>query len=247
MSERAPSDLSAAERGDDGLPAPVRQDLDATVLDLWRARLSRIVWDTYAGVPLVKLPEDLRVYEHLLWLSAPEVVIELGTHAGGGALWLRDRLRMLRSYSRIGAGRVISIDLDLALAESALAAVDPAYASEITLVAGDVLDPELPDRIAALIPEDASCMVIEDSAHTGEATAMALRGFARFVPAGGFFVVEDTCVDVEPMRLLDTWPRGPISAIDEWLATPQGAEFVRRDDLELYGITCHPGGYLQRR
>jgi hypothetical protein len=49
------------------------------------------------------------------------------------------------------------------------------------------------------------------------------------------------------MRVFDFWPRGPIAAIDEWLQTSQGAAFTRRDDLELYGLTCHPGGFLQRR
>jgi hypothetical protein len=38
-----------------------------------------------------------------------------------------------------------------------------------------------------------------------------------------------------------------LPAIAEWLQTPAGAEFTVREDLELYGITSHPGGYLQRR
>jgi hypothetical protein len=63
---------------------------------------------------------------------------------------------------------------------------------------------------------------------------------------GGFLVVEDTCVDIEEMRVFDYWPRGPLRAVDGWLASPLGHGFVRRDDLELYGLTCHPGGLLQR-
>ena len=89
--------------------------------------------------------------------------------------------------------------------------------------------------------------MIEDSAHTGETTAAALHGFAGMVQPGGFMVIEDTCADFEEMRVYDFWPRRPVPAIDAWLESDAGREFIRREDLELYGITCHPSGFLQRR
>jgi cephalosporin hydroxylase len=88
--------------------------------------------------------------------------------------------------------------------------------------------------------------VVEDSAHVYATTIAALHGFARFVEPGGWFVVEDGCVDVEELRVSDDWPRGVIPAIDDFLASPDGAGFRRRRDLELYGLTCHRDGYLQR-
>ena len=57
------------------------------------------------------------------------------------------------------------------------------------------------------------CFVVEDSAHTYETTLAALGSFARFVPQGGFFVVEDGCVDIEEMRLAPDWPRGVLPAM----------------------------------
>jgi cephalosporin hydroxylase len=88
---------------------------------------------------------------------------------------------------------------------------------------------------------------VEDSAHTFETTRAALRGFAGFVAPGGFLIVEDGCVDVDAMRLSEQWPRGVLPALEEWLATPAGGEFVVRRELELYGVSCHPKGFLQRR
>jgi hypothetical protein len=52
-------------------------------------------------------------------------------------------------------------------------------------------------------------------------------------------------VDVERVRAPD-WPRGVLPAIDDWLASPDGASFRRRRDVERYLVTCHPGGWLQR-
>jgi cephalosporin hydroxylase len=79
------------------LPPPVHADLADTVKDYWMARVAQHEHDWYAGVRLLKFPEDLRAYEHLLWTSRATVVIELGARFGGSALWFRDRLRTLQS------------------------------------------------------------------------------------------------------------------------------------------------------
>ena len=104
-------------------------------------------------------------------------------------------------------------------------------------------DAAVAERVAQLAGE--RCLVVEDSAHTYESTSAALRNYARFVPAGGFMVVEDGCVDDEQLRM-EHWPRGVLPALGEWLASPAGSEFSVRRDLELYGVTCHPSGFLQR-
>jgi cephalosporin hydroxylase len=230
---------------DSALPPPVELDLDATVRTYWSARVAQHLHDSYLGVPLLKFPEDLRVYEHLLWQAQVNVVIEIGTHSGGSALWFRDRLQTFAGYGRIAHPRVISIDVDSAPAQAAIVRVDPASAG-ITLLEASVLDPALPATVATLLPAAARCMVVDDSAHTYETTSAALNAFARFVPVGGFFVVEDGCVDVEEMRTDPSWPRGVIPALEAFLATEPGRAFAVRRELERYGLTCHVSGYLER-
>ncbi|HYJ00540.1 MAG TPA: CmcI family methyltransferase [Thermoleophilaceae bacterium] len=230
------------------LPPPVSVDVEHGDLhSYWLARARQHTEDSYAGVPLSKFPEDLRVYEHLLWRALPDTVIEIGTHYGASALWFRDRLRTLRDYRRIDRPpHVISIDVDQSLARAALQEADASFDADIDLVEADVTETGLPDRIASLLRPGARCFVVEDSAHVAATTRAALTGFSRFVPPGGFFVVEDGCVDVEAMRLSDDWPRGVLGAVDEWLATPAGSAFESRRDAEIYGISCHPRGFLQR-
>lgn len=228
------------------LPTQVSLPLDATIRDLWLARVGQHFEDTYAGLPMLQLPEDLRAFEHLLWLAQPNVVIEIGVQFAGGTLWFRDRLRTLQHYGLCDGIQVIAIDIDIGPAAEALAGIDPDFAETITLLDGDVLDPDLPGQVAALLGAESRCMVIEDSAHTYETTRAALDGFARFVPPGGYMVIEDGCVDLEPMRARQDWPRGVLPAIADWLATSAGNGFVVRRDLELYGISCHPHGFLQR-
>ncbi len=135
---------------------------------------------------------------------------------------------------------------DIAAGQRNLSVVDPQFAESISLVEASVDEPGLAKRVAALLPRDARCLVIEDSAHVYETTFCSLTVFERFVPPGGYFVVEDGCVDVEAMRLSSDWPRGVLPALRDWLQTTEGRGFRVCRELELYGISCHPEGFLQR-
>lgn len=229
-----------------GLPPTVTIDMGEPALAAYfKARVGQALHDSYAGAPLVKFPEDLWVYEHLLWVQAADTVIEVGTYGGGSALWFRDRLRTLQTYGRIERDPlVVSVDLDQAGAAGLLAAAGSG--EQIRLVDGDVRDPSTVAEVRHLVA-GRSCLVVEDSAHTYETTLASLEAFADLVPVDGFMVVEDGCVDIDALRLDPHWPRGVLPALHDWLATEAGRAFEVRRDLELYGMTCHPEGFLQRK
>ena len=229
------------------LPPPVSVELTDPLRDLWFQRIRQALTETYMGISLLKFPEDLRVYEHLLWRSRANVVIELGAKERPSAIWFRDRLAALAACGRIEEPRVISIDRRMAPAEAGLDSADPNWRDSITLLHGDVQDEVLPEQVRDLLPPGARCLVSEDTAHTYETTTAALRNFSEFVPVGGFFVVEDGAVDVEEMRP-PRWehrPRGVIPALHDWFES-EGKGFRIRRDLELYGLTSNVEGYLER-
>jgi cephalosporin hydroxylase len=232
----------------EGLPPAVTADLTTGALhDYWRARVTQHTSDSYAGLQLSKFPEDLRVYEHLLWLQAPDTVIEIGTQFGASALWFRDRLRTLQAYGRIERDPlVVSVDVDQTAARAGLREVDSRYEDQIELVEGDVQSPATAAAVRERVAGRDRRFVIEDSAHVYATTRAALEEFAGLVPVGGFMVVEDGCVDIEELRISDAWPRGVLPALDDWLTSAAGRDFEVRRDLELYGVSCHPRGFLQR-
>ncbi len=195
---------------------------------------------------MMKLPEDLRAYEHMMWLSTTQVVLEFGAWAGGSALWFRDRLRTLAAYGHIRDPKVISVDIDISNAARFLAAADPQFEDTITLIEGDVCDPTIAGKIRSLIEPNSSVMVVDDSAHTYESTSAVLGAYADLIQPGGFFVVEDVGVDIEGLRQDPGWPRGVLAALEEWLQSPDGQRFTVRRDLELYGVTNILRGFLQR-
>jgi cephalosporin hydroxylase len=144
------------------LPPRVDVDLSAPALrDYWQARAQQHTFDTYAGLRLCKFPEDLRIYEHLLWLAAPDTVIELGVFAGGSTLWFRDRLQALAGYGRLTrVPRVIRVDSDVAAARDAIN--HSINSSGVVLIEGALEDPTTAARVAAQAGD--SCMVVEDAA-----------------------------------------------------------------------------------
>ena len=184
-----------------GFPSNVELDLEASARQFWLARAAQHTTDSYVGIPMAKFPEDLRTYEHLLWQMRANVVIEIGTWSGASALWFRDRLRVMHAYGRADPPRVVSIDIEQEEAVAAVAAADPDHEETITFLEADVRDPALPELVVGQLPQNARCLVVEDSAHVYETTYAALVGFARFVPVDGYLVVEDGCVDIEEMRL----------------------------------------------
>lgn len=232
---------------ENSVPRAITVGPDTTVRDYWAARAHQHTHDRYLGIKISKFPEDLRVYEHLMWVAAPDTIVELGAQSGASTLWLRDRLRTLYAYGVLAAPpRVVAVDVDLDAARHNVALRDPAWEESISFVEGDVCDPAVRAAVGACIAPSAVCMVIEDSAHVYATTKAALELYSDLIPPGGFFVVEDGCVDVPWMRIKEDWPDGVLPALDEWLATPQGSAFRVRRELEVYGVSCHPRGFLQR-
>lgn len=214
---------------------------------LWQWRIELHARDTYAGVPMSKFPEDLRVYEKIIWERAPSVIVEVGVQFGGSSLWLRDRLFDFHRYRTGPEPMVIAVDIDLTSARASFDELPPEGTAGIELLEGDVKDDGLVAAVREMVPAHAEVLVIEDAEHDADTTRAALNGLAPLVRAGGYYMVEDTCVDLDRLRVYETWPRGAGLALDEWLANdPLGRRFRRRQEMQPYGLTCHPGGLIQR-
>lgn len=207
-------------------PGSVRADLAEPVESFWRRRLAQHTQDTYRGRILAKMPEDLRVYQHLIEESGPDVIVELGTYDGGSAIWFADQLTVMR-----GGGRVITVDI-----RQPSAPITDERVAYINLPLAEAYD-----AVASLIPAGARVMVAEDSAHVYQSTIDALRLFSGLVTKGCWFVVEDGVVD-EPISI---WAGGGVQpAIADFLATPDGARFAQHD-LAIYGLTTDHNGWLE--
>src|SRR5690349_17426230 len=65
-------------------------------------------WTFWQGVPTLKCPLDLWIYQELLWLVRPQLIVELGTWAGGSAFYMA---HMLDLQGADRSCKVITVDI----------------------------------------------------------------------------------------------------------------------------------------
>jgi cephalosporin hydroxylase len=75
--------------------------MDKTIADFHRLYYDSQVWGRtiWMGVPCLKTPLDLWVYQEIIWEMRPEMIIETGTASGGSALYLAHLMDL------VGGGR----------------------------------------------------------------------------------------------------------------------------------------------
>jgi cephalosporin hydroxylase len=182
----------------------------------------------WLGHQALKLPTDLWVYQEILVEVRPRAVVETGTYRGGSAIFLASIL------DQLGEGRVISIDVDRQEGR-------PEH-PRITYVTGSSTDPGLVGRVYEELGENGPIVVILDSDHTRDHVLAELRAYADLVTPGSYMIVEDTCLNGNPV--VHEWGPGPAEAVDAFLA--ERADFERDSSREAMMLTANPGGYLLR-
>jgi cephalosporin hydroxylase len=182
----------------------------------------------YRGAPMLKNPFDLALYPLLLERVQPATLIEIGTHAGGSALWFADH--------RPGM-RVCSIDLET-----------PQNVSHpfVQFLRGDGqrLADVLTVEVMQSLPRP--LLIVEDSSHFAGTTAAVLDFFDRWLHPGEYIVIEDGILTA--MRASERYDGGPLRAIHEFLARSGGRYEIDRELCDYYGrnVTWNVDGYLRR-
>lgn len=132
------------------------------------------------GVELGKSPIDIQIYQALFWEMKPRTVFELGTYAGGAAMWMADILNIGGVESH-----VYSMDIDPTL-------IDPRarnYNKNITFVEGDCnkIEQALTPQLLENAPHP--WVVIED-AHIN--VSGTFEYFHKYMQTGDYFIIDDT-------------------------------------------------------
>jgi len=183
---------------------------------------------TYFGVPVLKNPLDMWIYQELLYSLRPDLIIETGTYLGGSALYLAHLCDLL------GGGKVVTIDTE--------ARPNRPEHPRIEYLTGSSTSEEVLTRVGQLAQGAAVTMVILDSDHARDNVLNELRCYSPLVTPGSYLIVEDTNI-MHPV--LPTFGPGPMEAVDEFLADSK--DFEIDEKCEKFLFTFNPGGFLRRR
>jgi len=203
--------------------------LDMTLRKWVERYQQKLVFDQvhYRGVPTWKNVLDLWVYQEIIWETAAEVVIEIGTRHGGTTLWLSDLLRNFRGDS----ASVISIDLELPARE---------FPANVHFIRGDSIAPGTV-REAVNVSAGRTTLVIADGNHAADHVLQEIRLYAPLITLGSYFIAEDGIVDVMDWK---EYTPGPMIAAERFLA--ESDEFELDRTREKFLLTYAPGGFLKR-
>ncbi len=186
---------------------------------------------SWMGYEMFKCPLDLWIYQEILVMHKPEIIIEIGTYKGGSALFLANMLDL------IGAGSIVTVDID-----DTHRGIRPEH-QRIDYIHGSSLDPAVFARIANLVKGKRNPLVILDGDHRCPHVLQELRLYQSLIEPGGYLIVEDTNVNGHP-AFVNHGP-GPWEAVDGFLA--ENDDFLPDRTCERFLLTMNPRGYLRRK
>jgi cephalosporin hydroxylase len=184
---------------------------------------------TYKGIKAIRCPFDYVIYQMIIGEVRPDLIIEIGSHEGGGAMYLSD---LLAAYNIRGEIHTIDIHDD--------AKKNVAGYSNIKFFENGAENYDLD-----LVKNFDKVLVIEDAAHTYECSKSAINKFASIVSVGSYLIVEDGIVN--ELGIEKEYRGGPLRAIREFL--PEHPEFiVDRKWCDMFGknATFNVNGYLRK-
>jgi len=239
-------------------PAEPRPDLDFAVRDLQRAFLrvaDNLRWyeQTWLGVPIWQLPDDLVALQRIVFDARPRWIVETGTKFGGSAIFFGSLLAMLGRAP--GEGGVITVDSQETAEARALLRDKPhRYAPYVRhRLIGDAKAASTVAAVrAALAAEPGGVMVFLDDWHDGEHVYAEMLAYAGLVNPGGILIVADTSfadlADTPVVRPSEKYPdarnSNPRTALRRFLAERDDFEAV--PDYTTTGISNFPDSVLRR-
>jgi cephalosporin hydroxylase len=139
---------------------------------------------SWAGQPVLQLPEDMVRLQEVVYDLQPEVIIETGVCFGGSLLF------HATLCEAIGKGRIIGVDIRIP--EETRSAVEAnRLAHRITMIEGDSAAPETIAKVRELAGGQGPILVILDSDHSRVHVLRELEAYAPLVTPGSCIIAED--------------------------------------------------------
>ena len=180
-------------------PPEARPDLGFVVRDLQRTFLrvaDNLRWyeQTWLGVPIWQLPDDLIALQRIVHEEKPKWIVETGTKFGGSAIFFASLMAM-QGRCPEGVGGVITVDVfETPLARELISErVHPMARLVRQRLIGDAKAPEILAAIRNTIAADpGSVMVFLDDWHDGDHVYAELELYSELTTVGAILVVADT-------------------------------------------------------
>jgi len=183
----------------------------------------------WMGKRILKCPNDLFVYQEIIFETRPNLIIETGTAYGATTLFLAQMMDLVGID-----GRVVSVDV----ADYPGRPIHP----KIKYINGSSTRHGVLKQIKDYVRKYDKVMVILDSDHRKNHVLKELRKYMKWTSQGCYLIVEDTNINGNPVRK-DFGP-GPHEAIEQYMNEDDTFEIDCSREKHL--LTFNPHGYLKK-
>lgn len=184
----------------------------------------------WMGIPVLKCPLDLWLYQEIIYRIKPDFIIETGTAHGGSALYLAHLLDIL------GNGKVITIDINSTENGWKI----PEH-PRIEYLFGDSVSQNIILNVFHQC-HGKKVLAILDSDHKKEHVLKELSLYSHLIPVGSYVIVEDTNINGNPVG--KDFGEGPREAVLEFMK--DNKEFAVDVSMGKFFMSFNPFGYLIR-
>ena len=206
---------------------------------------------SWQGVEVWQLPEDLIRLQSLVHQVRPRWIIETGTKWGGSAIFFASLLAL----NGTSGGGVLTVDLAMQPQARHCFATHPLGCRIRAALAGDAASPDIVAQFANLISQEPEpVLVFLDDDHNADHVTSELQHYAPLVTPGSYLIVADTVfsdlagtpVGASTPKYPDVATSNPRVAVERFLAHASDT-FERVTPPCPYGPGNFMDGFLRRR
>lgn len=196
----------------------------------------------WLGVPIIQMPEDLIIFQEIVYKTQPDLIIETGVARGGSIIFWASIQKLCGI-----TGKVLGVDVDIR--QHARSAINYSnFKDEIDLIEGSSIEDKVVDQVKKIVSQHKRIMVVLDSNHTHEHVLSELEIYSKFVTKDCFLLVLDTVIDdlnIDPDR---PWGPGssPKSGVKEYMLKISG-DFINEQSYENRALlSVAPNSYWRK-
>jgi len=183
----------------------------------------------YRGVKSLKCPFDYVTYQMIINEVNPDLIIEIGTHYGGNAIYMADLLEL------IGNGEIHTIDISR-FGDNKLLDTHPRIKRFYD--GYENYDLRLTEKFEKIL-------IIDDGSHQYKDVKKAFDKFNNLVSLNSYYIIEDGVLS--DLGYNNAYEGGPLKAIFEIIRENQNY-IVDRKWCDFFGrnATFNPDGFLKK-
>ena len=197
--------------------------------DVFFEEWQRFSFGNWLGVKCQQDPMDAFAIQDMLWRVQPDLIIEVGTNNGGGAIFYAS---IMNNYNR--NGKIVTLDVKPVNQNwmtgknkdnckgCITGDVHPLWTGSdmINFIKGDITKKEVQEQVEVFVKAAKTVLVVEDASHRYPDTLHRMKVIYKYVTVGSYMLVQDTKMDRFVSRLRKKYGNlkfGPMRAVDEFI------------------------------